>query len=70
LIRSCVDRVAEEGGTTISQVMAETQVSGTHDIHFRDKRGNQQHATLSVKHAMMTVCPPTGKQKKTKTEAW
>ncbi|WKV92337.1 transposase DNA-binding-containing protein [Halomonas sp. HAL1] len=64
LIRSCVDRLAEEGGTTISQVMAETQVSGTHDIHFRDKRGNQQQATLSVKHAKMTVCPPIGKQKK------
>ena len=64
LIRSCVDRLAEEGGTTISQVMAKTQVSGTHDIHFRDKRGNQQEATLSVKHATMTVCPPIGKQKK------
>mgnify|MGYP002026946750 FL=1 len=64
LIRSCVDRLAGEGDTTISQVMAKTQVSGTHDIHFRDKRGNQQEATLSVKYATMTVCPPIGKQKK------
>ncbi|WP_152561114.1 hypothetical protein [Halomonas sp. TG39a] len=37
---------------------------GHSNIHFRDKRGNQQQATLSVKHAEMTVCPPIGKQKK------
>lgn len=63
LVRSCVDRLTEDGGTTISQMMAETQVSGTHDIHFRDERGNQQHATLSVKYAEMIVCPPIGKHK-------
>ncbi|MCL7931817.1 hypothetical protein, partial [Halomonas llamarensis] len=57
------------GDTTISQVMAETQVSGTHDIHFRDKRGNQQQATLSVKHAKLTMCPPIGKQKKYQKQA-
>jgi hypothetical protein len=63
LIRSCVDRLAEDGGTTISQVMAETQASGTHDIQFRDDRGNEQQAKLLIRHAAMTVCPPIGKQR-------
>jgi len=64
LIRSCVDRLAEDGGTTISQMMEETHSSGTHDIRFRDDRGNEQQTTLSVKQASMVVCPPIGKQKK------
>jgi hypothetical protein len=29
LVRSCVDRLAEDGGTTIAKVMAEVQSSGT-----------------------------------------
>ncbi|QEA38185.1 IS4 family transposase [Pistricoccus aurantiacus] len=68
LVRSCVDRLAEDGGTTLSQVMAETHASGRHNIRFRDDRGQDQQAVLSVKHATMTVCPPIGKQKNHKSQ--
>jgi hypothetical protein len=68
LVRSCVDRLAEDGGSTISQVMAETQASGTHEVRFRDERGNKQQAVLSVRHATMTVCPPVGKQRKYRSQ--
>jgi len=64
LDRSCVDRLAENGETTIAKVMAEVQVSGTHEIRFRDPQGAEQRAVLSIRHAFMTVCPPIGKQKK------
>lgn len=64
LVRSCVDRLAENGGTTIAKVMAEVQSSGTHEIRFRDAQGKDHCAVLSVKHATMTVRPPIGKQKK------
>ena len=64
LVRSCVDRLAEKGGTTIAKVMAEVQSSGTHEVRFRDAQGKDHCAVLSVKHATMTVRPPIGKQKK------
>src|SRR5690554_5780753 len=64
LVRSCVDRLAEDGDTTIAKVMAEVQSSGTHEVRFRDGQGKQHKAVLSVRHATMTVRPPIGKQRK------
>ncbi|VWX50811.1 IS4 family transposase [Novosphingobium sp. 9U] len=64
LVRSCVDRLAQEGRTTIAQVMEGTSPSGTHEIQFRDGQGKQHRAVLSIQHATMTVRPPIGKQKK------
>ncbi len=64
LVRSCVDRLAEDGGTTIAKVMSEVQSSGTHEVRFRDAQGNDHCALLSVRHATMTVRPPIGKQGK------
>lgn len=64
LVRSCVDRLAEDGGTTIAKVMAEVQSSGTHEVRFRDAQGKNHCAVLSVRHATMTVRPPIGKQRK------
>jgi hypothetical protein len=63
LVRSCVDRLAEGGGTTIAQVMRNTPPSGMHQIRFRDASGQDQEALLSVKFATMVVRPPIGKQK-------
>lgn len=63
LVRSCVDRLAVDGRTTIAQVMEGVEPSGTHIVRFRDTSGQQQEACLSVKFATMTVCPPIGKQR-------
>ncbi len=64
LVRSCVDHLAEDGGTTIARVMAEVQSSGVHEIQFRDAQGKGHRAVLSVKHATLTVRPPIRKQRK------
>jgi len=64
LVRSCVDRLAENGGTTIAQVMADIEPSGTHVVRFRDAAGHAQEARLAVRFATMTVRPPIGKQKR------
>jgi hypothetical protein len=64
LVRSCVDRLAEDGDTTIAKIMAEVQSSGTHEVRFRDAKGTDHCAVLSVRHATMTVRPPIGKQRK------
>ncbi|GGW47236.1 hypothetical protein GCM10011452_38460 [Gemmobacter lanyuensis] len=63
LVRSCVDRLAEDGGTTIAKVMAQVQASGTHEVRFRDAQGKDHCAVLTVRHATMTVRPPIGKQR-------
>ena len=64
LVRSCVDRLAESGGTTIAQVMEGVSPSGTHEVSFRDASGQDQQALLSVKFATVVVRPPIGKQKR------
>lgn len=64
LVRSCVDRLAEDGDTTISRVMAQIQSSGTHEVGFRDRQGQEHRAVLTIRHATMTVRPPIGKQRK------
>jgi hypothetical protein len=64
LVRSCVDRLAEDGETTIARVMAGVEPGGTHLVRFRDAAGRKQEARLSVKFATMVVRPPIGKQKR------
>ena len=64
LVRSCVDRLAQDGETTIAQVMAAIEPSGTHLVRFRDAAVQPQEARLSVKFASMTVRLPIGKQKR------
>jgi hypothetical protein len=64
LVRSCVDRLAEDGETTIAQVMRTLAPSGTHRVAFRDASGREQRALLAVKFATMVVRPPIGKQKR------
>jgi Transposase DNA-binding/Transposase Tn5 dimerisation domain len=64
LVRSCVDRLAKDGETTIAQVMAGIEPSGTHLVRFQDAAGQPQAARLSVSFATMTVRPPIGKQKR------
>ena len=64
LVRSCVNRLADDGATTISRVMASLQSGGTQEIAFRDAKGKARKAVLTVKFTTMTVRPPIGKQKK------
>ncbi|WP_198666231.1 hypothetical protein [Tropicimonas sp. IMCC34043] len=44
LVRRCVDRLAEDDGTTIAKVVAEVQSSGTHEVRFRDAQGKDHRA--------------------------
>ena len=64
LVRSCVDRLAGDGYTTIAQVMTGSEPGGTHLVRFRDADGQPQEARLAVRFATMIVRPPIGKQKR------
>jgi hypothetical protein len=62
LVRTCVDRLAGGGGTTISKKMAREPVRGEHEVEVRDDRGQVSTAKVSLRFCRMTVHPPVGKQ--------
>jgi hypothetical protein len=64
LVRTCVDRLAGRGGTTVSKKMAREPVRGEHEVEVRDDRGQVTTARVRLRFCRMTVCPPVGKQNK------
>jgi hypothetical protein len=63
LVRTCVDRLAREGGCTIGSIMRGAAVKGTHRIESRTKDGEDYKAVLNVKYEHVVVQAPIGKQK-------
>lgn len=63
LIRSCVDRSAGRGGTTISKKMAREPIRGEHEFEVRDDQGRISKARVSVRFCRMTVHAPVAKRK-------
>jgi hypothetical protein len=64
LVRTCVDRLAEDGDTTVSQVMRLEPILGVHEIEVRDDRGRTSTAEIELRVRRMTVRPPIGKQRR------
>ena len=63
VVRTCVDRLAGDGGHTIADEMEEVAVKGLHRIETRDEHGDICRATLELKYRRIRVLPPIGKQK-------
>jgi hypothetical protein len=63
LVRTCVNRLAGEGGTTISKEMEGEPVRGDHEVEVRDDNGRASTARVRLRFRRMTVHPPIGKQK-------
>jgi hypothetical protein len=64
LVRTCVDRLAGDGGHTIETEMEETPVKGLHHIEVRDANGQLFKAALEIKFKRIRGLPPIGKQKR------
>ncbi|WP_029314481.1 IS4 family transposase [Acidiphilium angustum] len=64
LIRTCVDRLAGDGGHTIATEMKEVKVAGLHRIEIRNGQGEPDEVILELKYRKLTVLPPIGKQKR------
>jgi hypothetical protein len=64
LVRTCVDRLADDGTHTVSQEMEVVPLRGLHRIEVRDQRGNRSEASLEIRYRRMRVLPPIGKQKR------
>jgi len=62
LVRTCVDRLAKDGSTTINRVMKRVAVKGTHEIEVQDADGKKDKAILEIKYETIRVLPPIGKQ--------
>lgn len=63
LLRTCVDRLADDGSHTVADEMAEVRVQGLHRILLRDSNGNASEAVLEIRYRRIRVCPPIGKSK-------
>jgi hypothetical protein len=63
LVRTCVDRLAGNGGHTVADEMEETRVKGLHHIEVRNEEGEVTKVALEIKFRRIVVLPPVGKQK-------
>ena len=63
LVRTCVDRLAEDGDRTIAGQMKKSAVKGRHRIQARNKLGESYEAELDIKYEQLQVLPPIGKRK-------
>jgi Transposase DDE domain len=64
LVRTCVDRLAEDGTRTIAQEMREAPLNGLHLIKVSNQQGHCSEATLEIRWRRIRVLPPIGKQKR------
>ena len=64
LVRSCVDRLAEDGEHTLVDVMKDVPVKARHRIAVRDAKGKPSPARLEIKYHSVLVLPPIGKQRR------
>jgi hypothetical protein len=64
LIRTCVDRLADDGQCTVADRMREVARKGVHKVEVRDNKGKVSEATLEIKYLRLKVLPPIGKQKR------
>jgi len=64
LVRTCVDRLAGRGKTTVAKKMAREPIRGSHEVEVRDDHGRASTARVYLRFCRMTVHPPVGKQKR------
>lgn len=64
LVRTCVDRLAGTGKTTIARKMERELIQGTHVVEVLDAKGRPIEVVLQLRYSQMTVHPPIGKHKK------
>jgi hypothetical protein len=64
LVRTCVDRLAGDGDTTIAAEMNRAELRGLHPIQVRNSRGETTTAVLEMRFRRIVVRPPRDKEKR------
>jgi hypothetical protein len=62
LLRTCVNRLAGDGGHTIATEMAEERCKGLLRVDVRDHHGDPATAVVELRYRRIRVLPPIGKQ--------
>jgi Transposase DNA-binding len=63
LLRTYVDRIAEDGRHTISEAMRKAKVKATHRVEVRDANGTVSEVIVDVKYQRLRIHPPADKRK-------
>jgi hypothetical protein len=63
VIRTCVDRLAQDGQITMETLLKKSPVKGIHRIEVRNSAGEARQARLEIRFEKIQVRPPLGKQK-------
>ncbi len=63
LVRTCVDRLARDGNTTVAAQMKTSELHGLHPVQVRNRGGDFTTAVLELRYRRIVVLPPKGKQK-------
>ena len=64
LVRTCVDRLAGDGDTTIAAEMKKAELRGLHPVQVRNHRGEVSTAVLEMRFRRIVVRPPKDKEKR------
>jgi hypothetical protein len=64
LVRTCVDRLACDGQTTVGAEMKLSEVRGLHPVQVRNKRGETSTAILEMRFRRILVRPPKDREKR------
>ena len=62
LVRTCVDRLAGDGGHTVSDEMDAVELKARHCIRVKTRNGQPDEAVLEIRYRRVRVLPPIGKQ--------
>jgi Transposase DNA-binding/Transposase Tn5 dimerisation domain len=63
LVRTCVNRLLEDG-STVAEEMEAVPIKGLHRIELRNDKGEISEVTLELRYRRMKLRPPVGKQDK------
>src|SRR3954471_6419052 len=63
VLRTCVDRLAEDGHKTIAAVLKQVPVKAVHRVEVTDRNGQISEAVLEIKYRRLCVYAPEAKQK-------
>lgn len=61
LVRTCVDRLAGDGGHTVADEMDEVRLKGLHRVRTSDQKGNLVDLVLEIRYRQIDVLPPIEK---------
>ncbi len=63
LVRTCVDRLIEDGSRAVAAAMDESTVRGVRRISVRGNDGEMRQAVMEIKYERLLLRPPVGKRK-------